>query len=245
VLLKACLNGQRLPGEHPRLPVTPQEIALAAAGAVAAGAGALHVHPKDAEGRDTLDPQVVAETVRAVRAAAPGVPLGLTTGAWAATGPVARLATVRRWMVRPDFVSVNWAEDGAVALADALLELGVGVEPGLWTPADASSWRRWRRRDESLRVLLEVDDESLTSIDALAAARGLVGSVGPDPGVAVLLHGAGPAAWAVLAEAVRRGLDARIGLEDVLVLPDGAPADDNAALVAAARDIMTASGGAG
>ena len=34
---------------------------------------------------------------------------------------------------------------------------------------------------------------------------------------------------------MRRGLDTRIGLEDVLVLPDGSPATDNAALVAAAR----------
>lgn len=45
---------------------------------------------------------------------------------------------------------------------------------------------------------------------------------------------AGPATWPVLAEAVRRGLDARIGLEDTLHLPDGSPAADNAALVAAA-----------
>ena len=39
---------------------------------------------------------------------------------------------------------------------------------------------------------------------------------------------------AVLAEAVRRSLGARIGLEDTLHLPDGSPATDNAALVAAA-----------
>ncbi|WP_346540125.1 3-keto-5-aminohexanoate cleavage protein [Micromonospora sp. DPT] len=54
-------------------------------------------------------------------------------------------------------------------------------------------------------------------------------------GPPVLLHGEGAAAWPVLAEAVRRGLDTRIGLEDTLGLPDGAPASDNAALVAAAR----------
>jgi uncharacterized protein (DUF849 family) len=50
----------------------------------------------------------------------------------------------------------------------------------------------------------------------------------------VLLHAEGPATWPVLAEAVRRGLDTRIGLEDTLCLPDGSPAEDNAALVAAA-----------
>jgi uncharacterized protein (DUF849 family) len=35
-------------------------------------------------------------------------------------------------------------------------------------------------------------------------------------------------------------LDARIGLEDVLVLPDGRPAPDNGALVAAAHRVLAA-----
>jgi uncharacterized protein (DUF849 family) len=39
----------------------------------------------------------------------------------------------------------------------------------------------------------------------------------------------------------RLGLSTRIGLEDVLVLPDGSPAPDNAALVRAARDLLAAS----
>jgi uncharacterized protein (DUF849 family) len=41
----------------------------------------------------------------------------------------------------------------------------------------------------------------------------------------------------VLLEASRRGLDTRIGLEDVLVLPDGSPAHDNLDLVRAAREL--------
>jgi uncharacterized protein (DUF849 family) len=38
----------------------------------------------------------------------------------------------------------------------------------------------------------------------------------------------------VLREAVRQGLDTRIGLEDTRTTPDGAVADGNAELVAAA-----------
>ena len=41
----------------------------------------------------------------------------------------------------------------------------------------------------------------------------------------------GPATWAVLDAAVPRGREIRIGLEDVLTLPDGRRAPDNAALV--------------
>ncbi|MGZ4556808.1 MAG: 3-keto-5-aminohexanoate cleavage protein [Mycobacteriaceae bacterium] len=54
----------------------------------------------------------------------------------------------------------------------------------------------------------------------------------------VLLHGEGTSSWPVLAEAVRRGLDVRIGLEDVLVLRDGSPAESNAQLVVTARGLL-------
>ena len=46
-----------------------------------------------------------------------------------------------------------------------------------------------------------------------------------------LHHGVGPATWAVLDAAVPLGREIRIGLEDVLTLPDGRRAPDNAALV--------------
>jgi uncharacterized protein (DUF849 family) len=38
---QACLNGARAPGSHPALPISPAEVATAAA-ARAAGAGAVH-----------------------------------------------------------------------------------------------------------------------------------------------------------------------------------------------------------
>src|SRR5664279_6123714 len=84
MMLKACLNGWRSPSEHPALPTTPAAIAKDAAAVVAAGADALHVHPKGDDGADTLEPQMVAEVVAAVRAAVPGIPIGVTTGAWTA-----------------------------------------------------------------------------------------------------------------------------------------------------------------
>ncbi|WP_319462297.1 3-keto-5-aminohexanoate cleavage protein [Micromonospora sp. RTP1Z1] len=68
---------------------------------------------------------------------------------------------------------------------------------------------------------------------ALADAAATLATLPPD-GPPVLLHGEGPATWPVLADAVRRGLGTRIGLEDTIVLPDGSPAADNSALVSAA-----------
>jgi uncharacterized protein (DUF849 family) len=42
--------------------------------------------------------------------------------------------------------------------------------------------------------------------------------------------------------AILEGLQARIGLEDTLVLPDGSPASGNADLVTAARVLIDGSG---
>src|SRR5438309_9090907 len=56
VLIKACLNGARRRQEHPAIPVTPDELAAESRRAVEARAGALHVHPRAADGSQTLDP---------------------------------------------------------------------------------------------------------------------------------------------------------------------------------------------
>jgi uncharacterized protein (DUF849 family) len=74
VLLKACLNGSRTVAEHAGVPVTPAELAADARRAAAAGAGALHVHPRSEDGAETLGAGACAAALRAVRAACPGIP---------------------------------------------------------------------------------------------------------------------------------------------------------------------------
>lgn len=54
----------------------------------------------------------------------------------------------------------------------------------------------------------------------------------------MLLRAEGSSAWPALLLTGRLGLSTRISLEDVLVLPDGAAAADNAALVRAAPDLL-------
>ena len=60
---KACLNGARLPEEHPALPVSAAQLAAATVAVVGAGADAVHVHPKDVHGADTLDAVTVASVL--------------------------------------------------------------------------------------------------------------------------------------------------------------------------------------
>lgn len=237
-MLKACLNGPRTRADHPRLPVTPHEVAADAMAVVAAGAEAIHVHPKDDRGADTVDPAGVATFVTAIREACPGVPLGVTTGAWIVTDPRDRLAAVRRWTVRPDFASVNWHEPGAPELADALVELGIGVEAGLFHRAGIRAWRSWpRHRHGCVRVMIELPDgldevSTNDEADSLLASVRATGTSSP-----VLLHGEGTSCWPALRRALSSGLDARIGLEDTMTTSTGDPAVDNVALVREAMGI--------
>ena len=59
-----------------------------------AGALAVHMHPKTADGVDSLLPDTVDAAVAAVRRAAPGLPLGVTTGFWALPDADERLSAV-------------------------------------------------------------------------------------------------------------------------------------------------------
>ncbi len=239
MLLKACLNGARRPDEHPRLPVTAAAIAADVARTSTAGANAVHLHVKDAEGLDTLSGTALADVLAAARAAvAPGFPIGVTTGAWAAADPSARVAAIRSWSLRPDFASVNWHEDGAEEVAAELLRCGVDVEAGLWDVGAVQAWLASPARERCARVLVELPDgldgaATVRESDRMLAMLATGGS-----STTVLLHGEGSSCWPALRHAARLGLGTRIGLEDVLELPDGTPAPDNAALVVAARQVI-------
>ena len=95
-MLQAALNGDRTKGAHPALPLSVDELAHDAAACVAAGARAIHLHPRDSEGRERLDPDIVDEVVVRVREAC-GVPVGVSTGAWIEPNLERRLELVRRW----------------------------------------------------------------------------------------------------------------------------------------------------
>ncbi|MEU3724558.1 3-keto-5-aminohexanoate cleavage protein [Streptomyces sp. NPDC031705] len=237
-MLQVCLNGARSQSESRWVPVTPGELAAEAARAVGAGAEDVHLHPKGSDGLDSLEPRLVGAAVSAVRAVVPeGVHVGVTTGAWALPHPGRRVELIRSWTVLPDHASVNWHEDGAEAVAGVLLERGIGIEAGIWSGTDGA--RRFRASPLAhrvLRVLAEVTDTDPGTAAVTAAA--LVRELGRGLTVPLLLHGEDGGAWPVLRAAAGLGLDTRIGLEDVLMLPDGSAAEGNATLVQAARKIL-------
>jgi uncharacterized protein (DUF849 family) len=233
--IKACINGARTPDQHPNLPVTPEQLAAAALAAHLAGAKAVHMHPKTADGVDSLRAEVVGPAVEAVRHAVPGLPLGVTTGFWALSDPDERLRTVQAWEVLPNFASVNWHEPGAEPLAHLLLTMGLGVEVGIFHAEAAASWARSEIAAHCMRVMVELGPDSDVAIaDDVLGEVLAAGSPAP-----VLLHGLDRSCWPLLEHAGSRGVQARIGMEDTLLLPDGSTAPDNAALVSAAVALLS------
>jgi uncharacterized protein (DUF849 family) len=235
-VIQACLNGARPRSEHPALPLSAAELARDAAACVAAGAGSLHVHPRDGDGAESLEPVVVEEVVSAIRGAARGVELTLSTGLWMTGGdPEARAALVSAWTTLPDACSVNVGEPGWRELVRLLSERGVAIEAGLWSHDEAVEFAASGLEDRCLRALVEPhDNEAGAAVVTASAIDGVLGEVG----IALprLHHGYDTTTWAVLDAAMPAGRDIRIGFEDTLMLPDGRRAPDNASLVACARD---------
>jgi uncharacterized protein (DUF849 family) len=235
VLVQAALNGGTTRAEHPTVPITPAELAAEARAAADRGAQALHLHPRDGAGAQTLDPDHVLAAVAATRAAT-GLPVGVTTGIWTVDGDVARrLDLVARWTGpdRPDYASINMNEPGTDDLADLLTSLGIHIEAGVWAAADARLLGAATFRDRILRVLMEpVDRNPAGAVATAAEAASELARLGVT--ARQVHHGYDQATWDVMRAAVAMGQDIRVGLEDTTVRPDGSVAEGNADLVAAA-----------
>lgn len=210
----------------------------------AAGAQAVHIHPRSASGEQSLAPSDVLPAVAAIRAAT-GLPVGVTTGIWTVSGDVSRrLAHVAGWAGpdKPDFASVNVNEPGIDDLADLLIsELGIAVEAGVWTVHDVDLLAASSLAGRASWILLEPTSRlGPEAVAVTAAASSAVRALGIT--VPQVHHGYGLATWDVIRWAVAAGFDIRVGLEDTTVLPDGAVAAGNADLVAAAALLAGRSG---
>jgi uncharacterized protein (DUF849 family) len=233
MLLQAALNGPHGRDVHPAVPITPEELARDAAACAQAGAGAVHMHPRDAEGRETFEPELVDAAVLAAKEAA-GIPVGVSTAAWIEPDFDRRLRLIAEWRA-PDYGSVNLSEPGFREVMRALLGNGIGIEAGVWSVDDAQRLADSGLAGRLTRILVEpVDppvDEALEMVEAIHVALDELGI----PDVPRLQHGDSDSTWVLISDAVRRGVDTRVGLEDCQQLPGEVEATGNAALIRAAR----------
>jgi len=239
-MLQVTPNGPWGKDVHPEMPVSLGELEADLRACFQAGATGVHLHVRDPEGAETLEPAAVNGTCRVVRDVATDVgvqvEIGLTTGEWIVPDLADRIAMIREWE-GVDCATVNLSEPGFEAVMEAMLDTGVGIDVGLWAPVEMDRLLRSGLQPRAQRVSIELDpgepyflqgepaDLAQQVNDALDGA----GSVCPR-----LTHGMNDWTWPLVEDAFRRGHDTRVGFEDSVLLPDGTRARNNAQLVEAA-----------
>lgn len=229
MIVQACINGARPADYHPRLPLTAQAMAIDAAACISAGAAELHIHPRGPDGRESL--AAVDETMRAVRETCPGTLIGVSTGAWIEGDEERTRDRIAAWRELPDYASVNLCEPDAPAVMALLHRMGVGVEAGLASVADAERFVALPDCRRALRVLIEIDHErdfgeADATADGIAEVLARANVRRP-----ILLHGADATVWHFVRRAHRQRWSTRVGLEDGCLRLNGETAADNADIV--------------
>lgn len=236
LFLKAAINGGISREEHPQVPIAADEIGRAAAEALAAGADIVHAHARRDDGGETIEPEVVAAMVAAVRAAAPGASIGTTTGLWTVVDHAERLRLVSAWDagMLPDFASSAYSEEGADEVAMLILERGMRLESAVWEMKDVDALLASEVLERNDRILIEPLDNDPAA--ALRNCRDMAARIRAE-GVELplLYHGYDDSAWPLVQAAVEDGAQMRIGFEDIVRMPSGELAASNADLVREAR----------
>ena len=232
------MNGARDVDFHPALPLKVEAMARDGASCVAAGAAELHLHPRGPDRRESLGPTAMNATVLALRRACPGTLIGVSTAEWIERDEARTLASIDAWDELPDYASINLGEHAAPAVMEKLRRCGIAIEAGLACVADAERLVKLDFGKRVLRILIEICEQNIG--EALTVADGIVAVLDRAElrrPLALNLNGLDATVWQFITLAADRRWSTRVGLEDGSLLPGGAIASGNAALVAAAVDV--------
>lgn len=243
--------------DHPAIPLTPKELARTAAACGEAGAAAIHIHVRDAQGGHSLDPGAYNEALAAIRSeVGEALVCQITTEAVGRYSSDQQMATVRS--VRPEAVSMAVRE----------------LVPDAQAEASAAKFFAWMRRERIAPQWIVYDAKDLVRFKDLRS-RGVIpegrasllyvlgryaAQQRGDPGdLTGFLRVADPNdIWSVCCFGAAEGVavqaaaalggHARVGFENNVTLLDGTIAPHNAALVVEAvasarrahRDLATA-----
>ncbi|MGR4000450.1 MAG: 3-keto-5-aminohexanoate cleavage protein, partial [Alphaproteobacteria bacterium] len=251
-VMVAPTGARRTKLDHPTLPLTIEEIVLAAEACHLAGADGLHAHVRDGEGRHVLDAGLYGELIAEMSPRVPGMRVQITTESVDRYGPkeqrqVAREVAAR--CTRPLGISVALREmvregDGEDTAGSRdfyhwAVESGVVVQHILYGAEELVRLRELIEGGvipgEELALLFVLgkygDDDSGGVHDLPPFLRGM-------EALSAEVEGAGRVEWSVCAfgrgeiaclrEAWRNGGKCRIGFENSVLRSDGELAEDNA-----------------
>jgi uncharacterized protein (DUF849 family) len=252
VVIAVAPNGARKTrADHPRLPITPAELATCAEDSIAAGASMLHLHVRDAAGRHSLDPADYRAAIAAIRARIGEDPvLQITTESGGRYGPPEQIAcadalapealslAIRELFADPALEGVVGAFLGRLAARDAL------VQHIVYSSDDVSRCARLHSKG----VIPQRSPQVLFVLGSYAERRaGRVADLLPmlaalPPGWRWSVCAFGPSELQCVTAAALLGGQVRVGFENNMQLPSGAIAADNAELVRSTRDTLAGLG---
>ncbi|MCP4328543.1 MAG: 3-keto-5-aminohexanoate cleavage protein [Alphaproteobacteria bacterium] len=244
-IIAVAPNGaRRTKSDHPRLPMTPDEIAATAAACRDQGAAMIHLHIRDANGDHALDADAYRTATAAIRReVGDGLVVQITTEAVGRFAPAQQMAVVRD--VRPEAASIAIRE----LVADADAE-GTAAEFFAWLVSEAVMPQFILYSSDDVMRFLDLRRRGI-----IPGARHFVLFVlgrysreqqsNPADLLPFLAAWPGEGDWAVCAFGAREnacaltaatlGGHSRVGFENNLYMADGSFAPDNSALVAQDR----------
>jgi 3-keto-5-aminohexanoate cleavage enzyme len=248
-------NGaRRLKTDHPRLPVTADELATEAKACRAVGASAIHVHVRDGNQQHSLDPALYRDAIASIRRVCPDIVIQTTTEAAGIFQLDQQIASVES--LRPPYLSYSIAEltSQGEARAEHFLawaaEAGIAIQFILYREADISLLTRLHRAkrlhlSDVPRVLLVAGRYSATQNSDLAEFDALYArfrASGLHEESVWMTCAFGRGEMACLERTIELGGHARVGFENAIVDSSGLRARDNAERVSIVADLAARHG---
>lgn len=241
-------GGRRTKLDHPRLPITPSELAETAQECLEAGAGMIHVHVRKADGTHLLDADAYRDVLRAIEARiGDRILVQITSEALGIYSPVEQIAVVKA--VRPEAVSLALrelvpSETHETAFAELLSWMRrehVLPQIILYDPSEAQRLHEMQRRGlipwETVPVLFVL---GRYTVDQTSRPADLLPFLYPEiprfENWSVCAFGRHEAAC--VSAAALLGGHVRVGFENNLWLPDGRTAAGNAQQVLTVADTL-------
>ncbi len=241
LIITAALTGAETTREQqPALPITPEEIAIAAEECCQAGASIVHVHARHADGSPTQDKETYRAIIEAVRKRC-DVIVQVSTGGAVGMTPAERLApvTLAPEMATLSMGSVNFGGDVFMnhpadmeVFAHAMQQHGVKPELEIFDTGMITTVHRWLKRGllkgpQHFDFVLGIPGGMAGTPDALMYMLSQL-----PQGSSWTVAGIGAAQLPLGTLGILLGGHVRVGFEDNVFFRKGELATNNAQLVA-------------